>query len=616
LGGKYFNRLKIGGKLTIGFGILGALTMLVIGLSYLGSYRATLNINRTGEVHVPLALASARAQANLLRMQADVQAYLALGDDTYRASYHQARQAFEADLARLDELARRHAASPSNPEFDQRLNALKSAYAEWSALPEQLFDLRDDQLKREPALRLLSTIAANTGVAIENARLFQTERAQAGRQAALFRLSAAIAAALDEDEICRRVVEGLQDEALGYAYVAVFLLDLVTGERVERAKVGWSDSDVPIRLGPGQGLSEKPLLDGHLHYTPDVTQAPDYVATLSSGSEVDAPLKIGQEVVGVLVVESRQPNAFGQDDFDVITAAANQAGVALGRARLLEETKQAREAAEVAAQELSQALENLKATQSQLVEAEKMAALGGLVAGVAHEINTPVGVGVTAASLLEDKTATFRSLFQNGQMKRSDLEKYLDTASQSSRMILKNLQRAAELIHSFKQVAVDQSSEERRPFVVRAYLEEILLSLHPKLKRTQLTLETRGDENLTLDSYPGAFAQIVTNLVMNSLIHAYEPNQSGKLIFDLKQKDGSFIFEYADDGRGISKENLSKIFDPFFTTKRGQGGSGLGLHIIYNLVTQKLGGTIRCESEVGRGTRFMIELPMALRSEK
>lgn len=260
--------------------------------------------------------------------------------------------------------------------------------------------------------------------------------------------------------------------------------------------------------------------------------------------------------------------------------------------------------------ELSQTLENLKNTQHQLVEAEKMAALGGLVAGVAHEINTPVGIGVTAASLLEDKTAAFRQTYQSGQMKRADLEKYLDTAGQSSGMILRNLNRAAELIQSFKQVAVDQSSEERRSFAVKAYLEEVLLSLRPKLKKTQHSIVINGDDSLTLNSYPGAFSQIVTNLVMNSLVHAYGPEEAGRLTFDFKQTNGRFSFEYSDDGRGIPKESLSKIFDPFYTTKRGQGGSGLGLHIIYNLVTQKLGGIIRCESEAGQGTRFVIEMPI------
>gem|GEM_PF-2293755 len=259
--------------------------------------------------------------------------------------------------------------------------------------------------------------------------------------------------------------------------------------------------------------------------------------------------------------------------------------------------------------QLSKALDDLKAAQNQLVEAEKMAALGGLVAGVAHEINTPVGVGVTAASLLEDKTTAFRTIYQGGQMKRSDLEKYLDTAGQSSTMILNNLNRAAELIQSFKQVAVDQSSEERREFPLKTYLEEILLSLHPKLKKTQLTTQINGDDSLTLDSYPGAFSQIVTNLVMNSLLHAYEPDDQGQIAFDFRQSGSRLTFEYNDNGKGIPTENLSKIFEPFFTTKRTQGGSGLGLHIIYNLVTQRLGGTIRCESKIGSGTRFIIEMP-------
>jgi signal transduction histidine kinase len=177
-------------------------------------------------------------------------------------------------------------------------------------------------------------------------------------------------------------------------------------------------------------------------------------------------------------------------------------------------------------------------------------------------------------------------------------------------MILNNLQRAAELIQSFKQVAVDQSSEARRVFPVKAYVEEVLLSLRPKLKRTQHSVELYGDEGLSLNSYPGVFSQIVTNLVLNSLIHAYGPDEQGRLTFTFKQENDRLIFEYADDGRGIPPENLSKIFDPFFTTKRGQGGSGLGLHIIYNLVTQKLGGVIRCESEGGQGTRFIIETPI------
>jgi signal transduction histidine kinase/purine-cytosine permease-like protein len=261
------------------------------------------------------------------------------------------------------------------------------------------------------------------------------------------------------------------------------------------------------------------------------------------------------------------------------------------------------------AKQLEQTLHNLKQAETQLVQSEKMAALGGLVAGIAHEINTPIGIGVTAASLLVERTAAFLTLFKRGIMKRSDLEKFLDMAQQSSQMTLTNLNRAAELIQSFKQVAVDQSSESRRTFNLTAYLEEILLQLSPKLKATNHAVTVQGDRHLTLNSYPGAFSQIVTNLVMNSLLHAYGPDEQGQITLTVQQNDRHIIFEYTDDGYGIPSDHLSKIFEPFFTTKRGKGGSGLGLHIVYNLVTRKLGGTIHCESTLGQGTAFVITLP-------
>jgi signal transduction histidine kinase/purine-cytosine permease-like protein len=260
------------------------------------------------------------------------------------------------------------------------------------------------------------------------------------------------------------------------------------------------------------------------------------------------------------------------------------------------------------AKQLEQTLHNLQQAEAQLIQTEKMAALGGLVAGIAHEINTPIGIGVTAASLLMEKTIAFSERFKSGTMKRSDLEKFLDLAQQSSRMTLSNLERAAELIHSFKQVAVDQSSESKRVFNLKDYLEEILLQLSPKLKVTRHQVEVRGDRHLALTSYPGAFSQIVTNLIMNSLLHAYEAGEAGQIILSFEQTDEQVIFEYIDDGSGIAPENLGKIFEPFFTTKRGQGGSGLGLHIVYNLVTRKLKGTIQCESRLGAGTKFVIKI--------
>ena len=259
---------------------------------------------------------------------------------------------------------------------------------------------------------------------------------------------------------------------------------------------------------------------------------------------------------------------------------------------------------------LQETLEKLKEAQKQIIAQEKLASLGSLTAGIAHEINTPIGIGVTAASVLEEKTKSLLQLYESGSMKRSELKKYLDTATQSSQIILANLNRAAKLIQSFKQVAVDQSSEEQRIFEVKEYLDEILLQLQPKLKKTKHQIEICGYDSLTINNYPGAFSQIITNLIMNSLIHAYNESDSGNIIIKYQQENKYFILEYEDDGKGIPSDKLNKIFDPFFTTKRNQGGTGLGLHIVYNIVTQKLFGNINCQSHLGVGTKFIIKIPI------
>ena len=262
--------------------------------------------------------------------------------------------------------------------------------------------------------------------------------------------------------------------------------------------------------------------------------------------------------------------------------------------------------------ELQESLDRLKDTQGQLVQSEKMAALGGLVAGVAHEINTPVGIGVTAASHLNDKTKKFAEVYASGKLSRTDFENYISIANESSTMILSNMNRAADLIQSFKQVAVDQSSEQKRNFKVKEYLKEILTSLHPKFKNTKFKINVECPEDFRMDSYPGAFSQIITNFLMNSLKHGFHDLQEGIINICITPNDREVTVIYSDSGNGIAPENLQKIFDPFFTTKRGQGGSGLGMHIVYNLVTQTLGGTITCSSEIDKGAQFQLELPIAV----
>ncbi|GEM_PF-1397693 len=264
--------------------------------------------------------------------------------------------------------------------------------------------------------------------------------------------------------------------------------------------------------------------------------------------------------------------------------------------------------------ELQYTLENLQQTQAQLVHAEKMASLGSLVAGIAHEINTPVGVGVTATSHLQKVTKDFADLYAAGDLKRRDLSNYLADSEEALSIIFSNLERASQLIRSFKQVSADQSSEARRVFNIKQYLNEILLSLHPKIKRTQHKIIIECDETLQIDSFPGAFGQIITNLIMNSLIHAYDPDQGGRLTITILEDADIISLIYSDDGKGMSKEVASQIFNPFFTTNRGMGGTGLGLYILYNLVKQQFNGTIECESQLGKGTKFIINIPVERRA--
>ena len=278
--------------------------------------------------------------------------------------------------------------------------------------------------------------------------------------------------------------------------------------------------------------------------------------------------------------------------------------------QLAEQNRQLLELNESLEEKVKERTRELETTQKQLIESEKMAALGSLVAGVAHEISTPVGNSITVASTLADETKEIVNAVAQGQIKRSTFNEYVDLAEESTPLLLSNLSRAGQLIQSFKQVAVDQSNIELRSFALKEYLEEFILSLAPQLKSTPHNLIVEGDDNLIIESYPGALAQIATNLVTNSLSHGYSGGEAGKLYFDIRRQGDKAHIEYGDDGCGVEPNNLPKIFEPFYTTARHRGGTGLGLHIVYNLVNQKLQGRIEVESKVGVGTKFSITLPL------
>ncbi|GAA5219249.1 HAMP domain-containing sensor histidine kinase [Corallincola platygyrae] len=261
-------------------------------------------------------------------------------------------------------------------------------------------------------------------------------------------------------------------------------------------------------------------------------------------------------------------------------------------------------------EELTLTMERLKATQSQLVEAEKMSQLGQLVAGVAHEINTPVGVSVTAATLLQDEMGNIQAQISEGKLTRSGLDEHIAKTNQCAEMILSNLNRAAELIKNFKEVAVDQSSEQLREFNLHSYIRDLVSSLRPEFKHHKVSVDVRGDESLMLFSYPGAFSQILTNMMVNSVRHGFDQDNEHHIWVGFRVKDSFLELTYHDDGKGVDEENLKRLFDPFYTTRRASGGTGLGLHIVYNVVSQKLGGTIGASSAPGEGITFTLVLPL------
>ncbi|MBC7918433.1 MAG: sensor histidine kinase [Rhodoferax sp.] len=271
--------------------------------------------------------------------------------------------------------------------------------------------------------------------------------------------------------------------------------------------------------------------------------------------------------------------------------------------RLLEERVQARTA------ELSSTVERLQRTQADLVQSEKLASLGSLVAGVAHELNTPIGNALTVATTLQDTTRELKSTMDKGEMRKSTLSRYMDDALPMADLIARSCERASLLVSSFKRVAVDQTTEHRRKFDVRALVEDVCNSLRPGFKNVSWQMDIQIPEGIECDSYPGPLGQVVANLVQNASIHAFTSHPDGTLRLSATATDNEVSLEIADNGAGMSPEVLAHIFDPFYTTRLGQGGSGLGLSICMNIVTGVLGGSLQALSESGKGSRFIIRFP-------
>jgi PAS domain S-box-containing protein len=251
-----------------------------------------------------------------------------------------------------------------------------------------------------------------------------------------------------------------------------------------------------------------------------------------------------------------------------------------------------------------------KKSQDELIRSERLVALGNMVAGVAHEINTPVGICVTESTFLEDQTNELLDLIETEQLTHSQFQAYIKNAKAVSNSIYRNLSRVGNLIKSFKLVAIDQTTDERRRFNLKQYLEEVLLSLRSKIKQKQHTITIICSNDVVIDSYPGAFAQIITNFVINSLLHGFDNDVQGWVQIEISIGEDTLTVIYKDNGKGMDSDTLKQVFDPFFTTNRANGGSGLGMHVVYNIVTQKLKGKILCCSSPGQGVEFKIDIPL------
>ncbi len=302
------------------------------------------------------------------------------------------------------------------------------------------------------------------------------------------------------------------------------------------------------------------------------------------------PLLVKDRVLGLIGVQSFKAGVYAPMHLDMLRTLAAYAAVALDNA---------------------DAYRDLQHTQAKLVQQEKLASLGQLVAGVAHEVNTPVGVALAASTQITDEVDRFDGVIASGQLPRAELADFMATLRELAELLARNCLRAGGLIQSFKAVAADRGNDERRRFDLRAYVEDIVKTLEPTLNQSQVTLRIEGDHRPSIDSYPGVLSQVIINLVTNALTHAFEPERAGVITIRVGLRDAAHAeVIISDDGKGIAPEVLPKIFDPFFTTRRGSGGTGLGLHIVHNLVTGPLAGSISVESAPAAGTAFLIVLPI------
>jgi len=431
---------------------------------------------------------------------------------------------------------------------------------------------------RAEHIKVLRLLAGQAAIALENAKAFVALDEERKHNATLIRSMPMMIFALGADATIKYV----NPEAIRVSQYS----------REELIGLNWWDS---LYVGSDEELRRK---QGRMVIYGEMENY-EYPIFTKSGEE---RIILWTSVVKKNSESERQIMLFGLDATEEIHA----------KRKILNFNEELQSKVEERTLELEDSLINLKATQNKLIESEKNAALNSLVAGVAHEINTPIGIGVTGISQLQESTKDIIKSYKTGSMTQDQLESYFDASDHLADLTHNNLRRAAELVRNFKQISVDQASEAKRRFKVKSYFEQLIQSLQTQIANKSISIELNIENDFEINSFPGLYAQIVTNLVMNSLHHAFKDVDQGKITIETRLNEQTVEIEYRDNGVGIAEEHLQKIFDPFFTTNSQGGGSGLGLNIVYNIVTQTLEGELDCNSKLGEGVCFSIKLPKDL----
>lgn len=405
-------------------------------------------------------------------------------------------------------------------------------------------------------------------------------------------------------ELAKAVVTPNSSETIGYVYIKIDMAkyqtqfdDLVVYYAIMLGVV-FAIAYLTSRLIQRRALSPINLFVQELR---KITESKDFETRIDSPELLEMQI-LAESVNAMLTKINQQIHQFSLAEKEIKELNQSLEEKVVSRTQALRDSNQ----------ELLDALEQVHQYQSQVIQSEKMASLGQMVAGVAHEVNTPIGLGVTASTMLSDKIDIIVKALEDKTLSAKKLDRFLAESKENTQIIYRNLSRAADLISSFKQVAVDQTADTIRKIKVKEFLSEVLMSMNPTLKKSSQDILIHCDETLSIITKPGPINQIMMNLIMNSVLHAFREDERGSIEITVWQQGDNCFIRYQDNGCGIEEKIKQKIFDPFVTTRRGEGGSGLGMHLVYNLVTQALKGQISVTSELGNGAQFDIEFPAHL----